>query len=326
MDRQTPNRHPTGADGPEAEAAAWVVRLQDKDAGETEWLSFDAWLAQSPDNPAAYDRALALWHELDRRAPNLKRRLAAPPVRRRGPVFAGAALVAATLALGWLLRAPHPSVDIYQTVKGERKTAALADGSHIDLAAATHLSVVLAATERRVTLDEGEAIFDVAPDANRPFIITAGDRQIRVVGTEFDVRRRGDQLSVTVRRGVVEITPLQPSQSQTVRLLAGNRADHQIGSAATRTSAASPDDVFAWRGGHLIYRDRPLSEVAADLNAQFDRPISLADSKTANLRFSGVILVDDEENTVHRLTLLAPLWSTSAASGIMVGTKDTAAQ
>ena len=320
---QTPN----AGEDPDAEAASWIVRLHHEDAGETEFLSFDAWLALSPGHAEAYDRALALWLEIDRQAPALKRRLSASPASRpRWPVFAGAAL-AATLALGWLLHSTSPSapaVEIYQTAKGEHKTAALADGSHIDLATATHLSVSLAAAERRVSLDEGEAIFDVASDPKRPFIITAGDRQVRVVGTEFDVRRRGDQLSVTVRRGVVEVSPLQASQGQAVRLLPGDRLDHAIGSAAVKTASVSADDVFAWRSGHLIYRDRPLSEVAADLNAQFARPISLADRQTADLRFSGVLLLDDEEAVVHRLTLLAPLWSTSKESGLVVGARETA--
>ena len=311
----------------EDEAAAWVVRLQDEEAGETEWLSFDAWQAQSPEHAAAYDRALALWHEIDRRAPALQRLLGHAPARLRWPVFAAAGLAAA-LALGWVLHTampPAPALEIFQTAKGEHKTAALADGSHIDLASATHLSVALAATERRVTLDEGEAIFDVAPDAARPFVITAGDRRIRVVGTEFDVRRRGDQFSVTVRRGVVEVAPLDTAQGA-VRLMPGDRVDHVIGTTASRTGTASADDVFAWRTGHLVYRDRPLSEVAADLNAQFAKPVSLADRKTADMLFSGVLVLDDEDAVVHRLTLLAPLWSTSGASGIVVGTRNTAAQ
>lgn len=321
----------TALTGLEDEAAAWVVRLQDEEAGETEWLSFDAWLAQSPAHAAAYDRALALWHEIGHRAPALKRLLGHAPAsvasRRSWPLFAGAALAAA-LALGWFLQSPPPSapaLEIFQTAKGEHKTAALADGSHIDLASATRLSVSLAAAERRVTLDEGEAIFDVAPDAARPFIITAGDRRVRVVGTEFDVRRRGDQLSVTVRRGVVEVAPLDSAQGA-VRLMPGDRVDHVIGSTASRTGTASADDVFAWRTGHLVYRDRPLSEVAADLNAQFAKPVSLADRKTAETLFSGVLVLDDEDAVVHRLTLLAPLWSTSGESGIVVGTRDAAAQ
>jgi len=317
----------------DAEAATWVIRLQDAAVGETDWLAFDSWLARSPDHPAAYDRALTLWHEIDRHAPALRQRIAPPhqrqySPRRYWPLAAGAALAAA-LALGWVLHSVGPggpAVDLYQTATGQRMNATLADGSHIDLSGSTHLSVALSTDARRVTLDEGEAIFDIAHDTARPFIIDAGDRKIRVVGTEFDVRRRGDDLSVTVRRGVVEVSPLDPSQGQPIRLMAGDRIDHRIGTAATRASTISADDVFAWRSGRLIYRDRPLSEVIADLNAQFSRPLSSADRKTADLRFSGVLVLDDEESVVHRLTLLAPLWSTSNPSGIVVGARDAAPQ
>jgi transmembrane sensor len=308
----------------DAAAAAWVVRLQDADVGETEWLSFDAWLESSPAHALAYDRALSVWHELDRQAPFLKRRLAVPSVRfHRLPLVGGA--LAAALALGWFLHSSAPSrpaIEIHQTGKGERKSVTLADGSHIDLAASSHLSVSLSRGERQISLDEGEAIFDVAPDSNRPFVITAGDRQVRVVGTEFDVRRRDDQFSVTVRRGVVEVLPVAPAQGQALRLTPGDRIDHRIGTAATHASLVSADDVFAWRSGHQVYRDRPLAEVVADLNAQFIRPVSLADGKTAEMRFSGVLVLDDEDSVVHRLTLLAPLWSTSRQGDILIGSKD----
>ncbi len=309
---------------PDAEAAAWVIRLQDAAAGEADWLAFESWLDQSPEHQAAYDRALALWHEIDRHAPALKQRVSAPRPRRYWPMAAGAALAAA-LALGWVLHSAGPgapAVTLYQTATGQHMNATLADGSHIDLAGGTHLSVALSSGERHVTLEEGEAIFDVAHDTARPLIIAAGDRKIRVVGTEFDVRRRGDDLSVTVRRGIVEVSPIDPSQGQPVRLMAGDRIDHRIGSAATSASTVSADDVFAWRGGRLVYRDRPLSEVIADLNAQFPRPVSSADAKTADLRFSGVLVLDDEDNVVHRLTLLAPLWSRSGPGGIVVGARD----
>ena len=314
-------------DAPGAEAADWVVRLQDPAAGEADWLAFDAWLEAAPDHAPAYDRALALWQEIDRHAPALKNRLGAPPARRRWPLAAGAALAAA-LALGWVLHSSGsrgPELDLYRTATGERKTAVLADGSHIDLAGATRLSVSLSAAERQVTLDEGEAIFDVAPDASRPFVIAVGDRKIRVVGTEFDVRRRDGEVSVTVRRGVVEVTPLDPAQGQGTRLTPGDRIDHRIGSSATRASTVSADEIFAWRNGRLIYRDRPMSDVIADLNAQFPRPVSAADPKTADLRFSGVLMLDDEDSVVRRLTLLAPLWSTSTSRGIVVGAKEAAA-
>lgn len=312
-------------DGPDAAASAWVVRLQHGDSGESDWLAFDSWLEESPAHGPAYDRALALWHELDRHAPALRRRLAASPARPRWPLLAGGALAAA-LALGWFLHSAGPAgpaIDTYRTATGERKTATLADGSRIDLDGASTLSVSLSAAERRVTMAEGEAIFDVAPDANRPFVITAGDRRIRVVGTQFDVRRRGDDLSVTVRRGIVEVTPLDGS-GQGVRLTVGDRVEHRIGTEVQRVATVSPDEVFAWRGGRLVYRDRPISEVIADLNAQFPKPVALADGKTAEMRFSGVLVLDDEDKVVHRLTLLAPLWSSSTPGGIVVGAKDAA--
>ena len=313
---------------PESAAADWVVRLQDEAAGESDWLAFDAWLGRSPSHALSYDRALALWHELDIAAQTLRRRPGgATLVSWRVSATAGA--LAAGLALGWVLLSPHllpAPTETYQTAKGERKSVTLADGSKIDLAADSLVTVRLDRSARQVTMDRGEAIFDVTPDSARPFVIAAGDRSVRVVGTEFDVRLRDGAFSVTVRRGVVEVAPTDPAMGAAVRLTPGNRVDHVEGAADQRTSSVSPDEVFGWRSGRLVYRERPLSEVVADLNAQFAQPVTLADSAAATRPFSGVLTLDDEESVVRRLTLLTSLWSTSTQAGYVLHAKDSTGQ
>jgi len=324
--RPTTTEH-TDPDGGPDSAADWVLRLQDDQAGESDWLAFDSWLARSPGNGIAYDRALALWHELDQAAPALKRRLGGVTlITWRMSAAAGA--LAAGLMIGWVLIAERPSAiaETYQTATGEQKNITLADGSRIDLAAASRMTVSLDQDTRRVSMERGEAIFDVAPDSARPFVIAAGDRAVRVVGTEFDVRRRDGAFSVTVRRGVVEVAPAGSAEGATVRLVAGDRVDHREGSADQRASKVSADEVFGWRSGRLVYRERPLSEVVADLNAQYARPVTLADPKAAALPFSGVLTLDDEETVVHRLTLLTSLWSTSSQTGYVLRSRETTGQ
>ena len=92
----------------------------------------------------------------------------------------------------------------------------------------------------RVSMPEGEAVFDVAADHSRPFLIAAGDRTVRVVGTRFDVRRRAGQLSVTVDRGVVEVRPNEVSTGRAFRLHPGQRLDHAQGAAEARVRAVEP--------------------------------------------------------------------------------------
>ena len=303
-------------------AADWVVRLQGETADEGDWLAFDAWLSASEDHGPAYDRALALWLELDAAAPALRRRTRRPALVS-WRVGAAAGALAAGLALGWVLVSNHAAPiagEVYETAIGEHKSVTLADGSRLDLDGATRLSVRLEQNARRVTMDRGEAIYEVAPDASRPFIIVAGDRQVRVVGTEFDVRQRDDAFSLTVRHGVVEVSPAGIVDGAVVRLVQGDRLDHNAGQPDRRSSGVSADEIFGWRSGQLIYRERPLSEVVADLNAHYVRPISL-DSKASAQAFSGVLALDSEEEVVHRLTLLTSLWSTSNETGYVLHAK-----
>lgn len=323
MTDQTTMTEPTKEDSDSA--ADWVVRLQGETAGEADWLAFDGWLAESPAHGPAYDRALSLWCELDAAAPALRRRLGGVSLISWRTSAAAAAL-AASLALGWVLIDSHMKLagDTYETAIGEHKNVTLADGSHIDLDGATRLTVRLERDGRHVTMEQGEAIYDVAADAARPFIIAAGDRQVRVVGTEFDVRSRKGAFSVTVGRGVVEVSPSEGAEGSAVRLTPGDRLDHVAGLPDKRSSGVLAEEVFGWRSGRLVYRERPLSEVVADLNAHYARPVTLTDSKAASQPFSGVLTLDDEQDVVHRLTLLTSLWSTSTGSGYELRAKEGA--
>jgi transmembrane sensor len=168
-------------------------------------------------------------------------------------------------------------------------------------------------------MPEGEAVFDVASDRSRPFLIAAGDRTVRVVGTRFDVRRREGQLSVTVDRGVVEVRPNDDARGPALRLHPGQRLDHVQGAADARVRAVEPADVYAWRTGRLIYRDQPLAEVVADLNAQFTQPISIDDPQLAETPISGVLVVDgDEAAVIRRLALLVSARAVRSGPGVVL--------
>lgn len=315
--------------GPDADrdaATQWLARLERPDVGEADWLAFDAWLDASPNHRVAYDEALALWSELEVRAPELVQGLGAAPskpsVSQRWVLVAGglaaAGLIAAVVTPWRDLTAPTTT---YQTAKGERKTVVLADGTRIDLNAGSRLTVRLAAKERRVEMADAEAIFDVAKDSRRPFVITAGDRAIRVVGTQFDVRHRDGRQSIVVARGVVEVRPTGNAAGRTYRLTVGQRLDHREGDVEVRVGLASPEAALSWRTGRFVYRGEPLANVVADLSQYTDRPIRVADARTAELAFSGVLVASDGPDLARTLTLIAPLTSTETPDGLVLRAK-----
>jgi transmembrane sensor len=319
MSRTDDNSH----DGPAAEEAArWFAHLQSEAATDGDWLTFERWLQAAPAHAQAYERLERLWVDLDY-AP-LARELGGRPMvaaRRvlplrpstRGPgrrVWIGAAAaIAASLAVVVGLGL-HPSTlgsQTYETKPGETRDITLADGSHIRLNAASKITVSLGRDARRVQMADAEAVFDVTHDARRPFLIGVGDRQVRVVGTQFNLRHRDASVDLTVSRGTVEVRPADALDSQPTRVTVGQELTHTEGQDAQLLKVADQSSAFAWTNGQLIYKDQPLSDVAADLSRRFAVPVRTADARTAALRFSGVLVTDNEPDVLRRLAAYAPL-------------------
>ncbi|HZZ68243.1 MAG TPA: FecR domain-containing protein [Phenylobacterium sp.] len=308
------------------DAAAWIARLDRPEAGEDDAADFDAWLAVSPANGAAYRRTLALWHEFDAAAPQVLAELATPARRpgfappRRRFLFAGiaAAAAAAVVFVALPLQAPEIVAQTFVTAKGQHQRVRLSDGSVIDLNAETRLTAKIGGPERRIALADGEAIFDVAPDKIHPFIVQTSEGAVRVVGTQFDVRSRDGQLTVTVSRGKVAVRPASAAESDPAVLLTPGM---QFSIGAGRPEAIShvdPQEAFSWRQGRLVYRDQPLTDVVADLNRQFAEQIRIDDPSLDRIRITGVIVLDNPRAVTERLALMLPIRTVSSQRELLL--------
>lgn len=301
-------------------AADWFARLQDPDADLDAWTAFQAWLEADPAHRLAYEAVEALW--LDLEDPGAEALLATgldsaprpapeyepePPStvtafrpRTRRPIpwlIVGGAIAAGVAALliapRWLAPAPVE----YQTAKGEVRAVTLADGSRLTLGGATRLSVSMRAKARDVVLADGQATFDVVHQSDRPFTVALGDQRVRVIGTEFNISRHQGRTAVTVRRGVVAVAQQGGGE---VRLTKGQQVLHVEGSTVQEVRRTDPDAVFAWRSGKLIYDNTPLALVVADFSRYGDTPIRI-DPSAADVKVSGVFLVDKQQAMVERL-------------------------
>lgn len=305
-----------------AQAAAWVVRLRADDVTVADWDAAAVWLNADPAHRRAFDEAEGLWSATDHLASKPGAavvNLALHRERRRGldrrwlvAAPAMAAAVAAAVLLVPLLQS-SPAV-VYRTAPGETRTVALEDGSRLQINGGSTLSVKMERGRRLVRMDQAEAVFDVAHDTARPFLIDVGESQVRVVGTAFNIRRSADETEVSVLRGVVEVSDVD-APSRKVRLTVGQavrRADADdrmaVGSVDVRTAAA-------WTEGRRAYDNRPLSEIAADLSRAFATPVTVA-PEAANLRFSGVLLLDDEAAVIDRLEHFLPIKATRGPQGV----------
>jgi transmembrane sensor len=315
-----------------ADAAAWVVRVHAGDSTEADWLALEAWLGASPGHQAAFDAAERLWFAYDdpaltagharhdrssRRAVDLAARRGQPRAAwwRSGAIAACA--VAATAVLAAVLwRSPGPAGEALATSVGQSRLVALADGSQVRLDADTRLTAFVGDGVRRIVLDDGEAEFLVAKDHAHPFVVRAGDEDVTVVGTHFDVVRRGGQITVTVASGVVQVADVAFAGAAH-RLTPGDQLRHAEGSLGAWVGRASVDDAFAWTKGYLVFHDAPLAEVASSLSRHFATPMR-ADGAAARLRFTGVLMLDTEESVVTRLQGFLPVRAVRAENEIVL--------
>ncbi len=296
----TPNRDFQAA--MEEKACQWIARLQADDASDADREQFALWLAASPAHARAMDAMLAMWEDLDvvryRREPEKQ------PSRRRW-LATGLAL-AASLVVAVLL-APELSLDPtrqeYQTRLGEQLAVKLSDGSSAKLNTNSRLSVDFSRGKRQLTLMRGEAFFQVAHDADRPFLVTAGNTEVRALGTAFNILLTGDRSEVTVTEGVVRVTELNAPDSrpaQTELLYSDQRL---TGSRSGLSDAASVDagDLLAWRDGRLVAHDMPLGALVIELSRYHPNRIFIAEPDLTQTSVSGVFQLEDLDSILLAL-------------------------
>lgn len=294
------------------EALAWLVRVQSDAATEADWSALADWLEGSDERLVMFEAVerLAATIEDDARAIMHGLKDAGGvviPFRPRRPFLPSrpvwGALIAASLVLlagPMVWQASLGTPETYRTTPGQTREITLSDGTYIHLAAASELTARIGWRARRVKMASAEATFDVAHDAARPFLISVGDQQVKVVGTEFNIRHFADQVVVTVRRGIVEVRQPDLGGTPVARLTVGDQLSHRVGAATSRQTRVDPAVAFAWTEGRLICEDRPLSEIVADLNRRFATPVQVS-AAAGRKRFSGVLVLDDQDQVVRRL-------------------------
>jgi transmembrane sensor len=296
-------------------AIGWYERVSPQSATAEDWASLTLWLEASPANLTAFENVESVTTDIREMAPDLLALINRPsaqilsfPPRRPKPaasqkrqraVIAAAAGFVLAIGVGvgtW--RLSQGAIEVYHTAPGEMRSITLADGSRIQLDAATTLSARLGWFSRQLRMGEGEASFDVAKNAKRPFIVTVGDQRVRVVGTEFNIGDYDGTLDVTVRRGTVDV--YQTGNTPVGRLTPGWKLEHRVGADASVIRQVDPDIDFAWIGGRLICKDEPLPRIAAYLNRRYGTPLRLSPAAAAK-RFSGVLELGDQGNVLRHI-------------------------
>jgi len=201
----------------------------------------------------------------------------------------------------------------YVTGIGETRTVTLDDGSRVTLNTASVLDVAFSAAERDVRLAEGQAMFQVAKDAARPFVVAAGDRRITAVGTAFDVRVDRDRVAVVLVEGHVVVDPLKPKGLAGFIPRLGRydlNAGEQLVAASNEAVAVRTTDaerVTSWQQGQLIFRHDTIASAVAEMNRYSTVQLVVTDPQIANLRISGVFKTSTPDNFIAALTSAYPI-------------------
>ncbi|MEZ5443367.1 MAG: FecR domain-containing protein [Lysobacterales bacterium] len=310
------------------QAADWVARIDSGAATPEEQQALDRWLAADRRHLGAYARASAVFLHADRASalgPGFELPAAeiASAQPRRTWLLGAAAAAVLMVALVFGLRGPSPVAGIVgddvvvrlQSGLGEVRRLPLADGSVLTLNTDTSVSVVLTPERREIQLHAGEALFDVAKDSARPFIVRVQDTQVRAVGTSFTVRRlQDDALLVMVREGQVQV---ESASAEPVPLQANMRARAQPGSAVQveQIATESVTHELTWREGMISFDGDTLAEAAAEF-ARYSQRRLLVDPAVANKRIVGLYAANDPEGFAAAAALSLGLQTRSGSEGV----------
>jgi transmembrane sensor len=304
-----------------AEAAVWVARLHGPDRSSEMERECLAWQDRSEENRLAFERCTEIWQEVP--GVSLGDAFAAagasPDSRTSGTKvwfaskrWALALSLTGALALGTAILQQWRGATSYGTGVGEQRLVVLDDGTRLTLNTATRVQVNLRAHSRSVSVEDGEALFEVAKDPSRPFVVRVGGSEVRALGTVFSVRFTPRQagasdVAVTLIEGQVSVHPetypdgTKSSQSGQLILHPGERARLAAAAASGRQAAKSPlvdhppvDQLVAWKRGDAVFDDVPLEQAVAEMNRYSRTPIVLVVGATAtSYRISGVFRTGD---------------------------------
>jgi transmembrane sensor len=303
------------------EATDWLIAFCEGEVDASGRKSFDRWLRSSPEHVRAYLQISALWEGAGLLAENTEAEVEKGTRRAQSPVWQGiaACLLLVSAIAGGMLWWQSTRAPTYQSAASEQRTVRLPDGSTVQLNARTKIALRFTARARAVDLIEGQALFRVAKDSKRAFVVRSDAARVKAVGTRFDVYRKSSGTIVTVIEGQVAIgldtDPPASARGQpramtevasTVPVSAGEQAVASAG-APIHVYRTNVFAATAWTEGKLMFESTPLREVVAEFNRIDMRRLVIEDDSLLALHVTGVFPTADPSQLVaflrHRFGL-----------------------
>jgi transmembrane sensor len=331
------------------EACVWFVEMRSGDVDAAGRQRFNVWVRKSPEHLRAYLEISEIWDDarlmnkmgsgssealvakartgaevVPFEGASTSRRIpeAAPPLRTRVAAHrlaAAAAVGVITCGLAAYVGYEHFRIPEYATSIGEQRIVTLADGTRVELNSRTRLAVHFTDRQRNVELLEGQAMFTVAQDPQRPFVVQSSDLAVRAVGTAFDIDRKSSTTTVTVVDGRVAVRSPDASSPAPILVDAGEQL---IATAHVheplRASRANVAAATAWTHGALVFEGSRLADVIEEFNRHNEQQIILADPALGSMQISGVYTSTDPQLFVRFMRAQPHVRVEETSSGIVI--------
>jgi len=277
-----------------------------------------------------------------------------PAGRKRWAIYSLAASIGVLAVIVGALTLYRSWPSTYTTGIGEQRTITLADGSRVELNARSKIRVHFSKEERDIELLDGQALFYVAKDASRPFIVTSDEAHVRAVGTQFDVYRKSSgTTAVTVIEGRVAVLAGTPPFMGT-SLPQGPRAPSMSHETADQKDIAEPahlafpgaspgvlvsagEEVLvtaqqiskpenasialatAWTRRELVFDEASLSDVAAEFNLYNRKPLIVTGTAPKDFHVTGVFSSTDPRSLLRFLRAQKGIRVQETGEAIVIG-------
>lgn len=294
------------------EAADWLTKLDGGDLTNADRHALQQWLAQDPEHANALRGMAAMWRDMDtllNDIPTTPQPVTHNPfsfvftTKPMGLAFSALFICTLSLLL-WMVAGPSANeAAIYVTDIGKQRVEQFKDGSSAHLNTNSMVETEFTNTTRIVRLLRGEALFDVAHDPSRPFIVYAGNRAVQALGTRFVVRLDSDNIRVTVTEGEVQLskrqTANQQQQAQEVILLSKGEEvevnDKTTTSKPKRVKEEALKRKLSWINGQLVFDNERLEVVIKEVSRYVSSKIIIDDPELRDIRISGRFAIGDTD-------------------------------
>ncbi|MBO9488784.1 FecR domain-containing protein [Endozoicomonas sp. G2_1] len=314
------------------QASLWVSRM-DRGLTGAEKQALQTWIKESKAHEQALMKMASLWDDLTV-LEELKSLFPLAKAKSKRQVLLPLAMAASVALVSlvsmnvffdatptqlWTAFNSTEQSQKYRTEIGEQSSFSLPDGSVLQLNTNSVVTISYANDKRLLTLEQGEANFDVAKDKSKPFVVSVGNKSFTALGTVFNIQKTTESdIELTVTEGQVlinqstDITETLQDISQQLPIAdlegllvqTGEKAviENNAPTPVEKISEEQVERDLAWQTGKLIFDGESLSDVLKEVSRYNDANFDVIDSQLNELKISGYFKAGDINGLLESLS------------------------